>query len=1001
MSAENFGKIPLKNGKNELREHSTKHKAAQSNTGSAQPISFSPEAYREFFDSIADAIGVIAMDGTVREANRAACDLYGYTKEEIIGAPAIYVLTEGCKDKMAEALEAVKQGKTLTVETQNYRKDGSRLTTEVRISPAMFLGEVHMMVVIRDATERTRLRDQVFQSEAHFRQIAENVDEIMWLATMERTPRLIYVNSAFQEIYGYSEKDIYANPQLWLAAVHPDDKERVSLKRSNALFNGEKFDAKFRIVRPNGEICWLHSRAFDIRDDSGQVQRFAGIARDITREVEAEQALKDSEEKRRLALEAAKVGVWEWDFKTNDIIFDPILMSFLGYPEEVSRMSIQEYLHFVHPADLENDIKNIQDHMQGRTPEFETERRMLHKDGSYRTCLVRGHLVLDDAGEPLRFVGTMMDIDNLKRVENSLRSKTQRLQTMRDILAVILKGGALEQTINALLRRLKQLVPYSRASIVLLEEDGKFGRVIAMSLEQDTAVRKHTLIDASQLLVLDKIRHGEIFVAHDLHLEEYTTPIWQEIIHQGIRSLVAAPLSSDQELLGYLNVGSDQVRVFTDEDTEIIGEIADELAVTIRQARMTEEFRKKAVALEALRKGTQDITRRLNLKSVLKSIAENVCKIINAKATTIYILDKGREYAELQVAHGPGPFKIGQRVEMGMCLVGQVWQEQRPMKVDEYCSWADSLPELRPLIKGAVIGVPIMWDNEFRGVVVGSGEEVGAFSQHDLDQLELFASQAAIAIRNAELYEELLENQHRLKRLASEVSLAEEHERRSLASDLHDHVGQSLAMAKNLVAQLHNSDRNGNMDEALGQLNQLLSQSIADIRSLIFEISPPVLYELGFEPAVEWLSEQFQEKHGIEIRYSDDGREKLLDEDICIFLFKAVRELLVNMTKHAQATRASITISRVEDMIVLDIRDNGRGFDMSRIDIANGGAVGFGLFNIRERADYFGGAFDICSGIGEGTSVLLKAPLSNEDSGSFRFGISGTAQNGKIEGSDK
>ena len=946
-----------------------------------------PNAYQEFFDSIADAIGVIAMDGSVREANRAACELYGYSKDEIIGAPAIAVLDKAARYKMDEAFAAVREGKTQTVETLNWRKDGSKITTQVRISPVTFLGELHMMVVIRDVTEETRLRDRVFRSEAHFRQIADNVDEIMWLATLDGLPRMNYINRAFQEIYGVSEQEIYENPEIWFKTVHPDDQDRVARERYDMLCNGQTSEIKFRIIRPDNTIRWLHSRAFAIFDQDTNVERFVGIARDITREVDAEMALEASEKKRKLALEAAKVGVWEWDFSTNEIIFDPILMSMLGYPGEVSTMNLRQYLQLVHPDDLENDIKHIQDHMQGRTPEFETERRMLHNNGSYRSCLVRGHLVLDENRKPLRFVGTMMDIDNLKRVENSLRDKTRRLQTIRDILGIILKGDPLETTVDELLDRLKILVPYRRASVILIKND-RFGEVITAHSDLPSKLVKNVKIPLDEINDLTILRRGQVVVVKVLEQTEELSPLLSQLSREGIRSYVAAPLSSGKEFFGLLNVGSERENEFDDEAVEIIREVAVELAITIGQHRLNEQAHRRATALEALRQGTQDVTRRLDLESVLTSLARNVARIVNASATAIHILHKSGKYTELQVVHGDKAFYPSQKTSAGNCLVGKVWEENRAIIVDDYKNWKDSMPELRDQITGAAIGVPIIWGTEFKGVIVGVSEDVGAFSNQDRDQLELFASQASIAIRNAELYEELLKYQERLRRLASEVSLVEEQERRSLAAELHDHVGQSLAMAKNLVAQMKETVREPRLEQPLVQLNELLSQSIADIRSLIFEISPPVLYELGFEAAIEWLSEQMQEKHKLAIEFRDDDNEKMLDEDICIFMFKAVRELLINITKHANAQNVVISIQRQEEMMVLEIRDDGTGFDMSRIDTKTGSNTGFGLFNIRERAYYFGGAFYIHSESGVGTTVVLKAPLAKEDSGSLRFGSS-------------
>jgi len=219
--------------------------------------------------------------------------------------------------------------------------------------------------------------------------------------------------------------------------------------------------------------------------------------------------------------------------------------------------------------------------------------------------------------------------------------------------------------------------------------------------------------------------------------------------------------------------------------------------------------------------------------------------------------------------------------------------------------------------------------------------------------------------------------QDQLRSLASQLSLVEEKERRRIAIDLHDHISQTLALCKIKLGILQES-ASSNLTKPLEEIRNIVEQSIQYTRSLTFELSPPILYELGFESAVESLGEQILRKHGILFRCKDDGQPKPMREDTRIILFQVVRELLMNIAKHAHADKASISIFKDGDSIRIHIEDDGVGFDTSKIDTSLNNTVGFGFFSIRERLNYIGGQIEIKSEPGHGTKVTIIAPLKIE-----------------------
>ncbi len=218
--------------------------------------------------------------------------------------------------------------------------------------------------------------------------------------------------------------------------------------------------------------------------------------------------------------------------------------------------------------------------------------------------------------------------------------------------------------------------------------------------------------------------------------------------------------------------------------------------------------------------------------------------------------------------------------------------------------------------------------------------------------------------------EQVLAYQAQLQSLASEVALSEERERRRIATNLHDEIGQSLAFARLKLAAAAES----NQTSLVTQLREIIDQAIAATRSLTFELSPPVLYELGLVAGVEWLARKIQQEHGIQTRFHDDGQPKPLDEKLRIVLFQGVRELLVNIAKHAHASHAQVLLRRDGDAIRIVIEDDGVGFDIGKLRSARE-PRSFGLFNIRERIEYLGGRVKMSSEPSRGTRVTLIAPL--------------------------
>ena len=232
-----------------------------------------------------------------------------------------------------------------------------------------------------------------------------------------------------------------------------------------------------------------------------------------------------------------------------------------------------------------------------------------------------------------------------------------------------------------------------------------------------------------------------------------------------------------------------------------------------------------------------------------------------------------------------------------------------------------------------------------------------------------------IDINNRKLAEEALHAQRQaLRNLAAELSLTQEKERRQIADDLHDHIGQNLILAKMKVGELKTL-LPAPYPALTEQISTMLDQSIKDTRSLIYDLCPQVLYEIGLEAAIDWLVEQAQTKYGLRCVAEVKPLQTPIREDRRVILFQALRELLVNVAKHARATEAKVMLEGDEATVKIHVIDNGCGFDPSSLTLPISAGRGFGLFSIRERLALLGGELKIESTPAQGTRATVALPV--------------------------
>ncbi len=243
------------------------------------------------------------------------------------------------------------------------------------------------------------------------------------------------------------------------------------------------------------------------------------------------------------------------------------------------------------------------------------------------------------------------------------------------------------------------------------------------------------------------------------------------------------------------------------------------------------------------------------------------------------------------------------------------------------------------------------------------------------------------AVRTVEAEENerrILAYQEKLRRMAFDAALAEDRERRRIAMGLHDGVGQTLALLQNRLASAR-SAATAPVRKTIDGCVQLIEEAICQTRTLTFDLSPPILYDLGLDPALRWLAEQVEKRYGVHVHLDGGENDMSLEPEVAAIVFRSVRELLTNVAKHAKVDVAQVTLSQEGKRAAVTVDDEGAGFDMSEWGGVRPGS-GYGLFSIREQVERLGGSMSVRSAPDQGTHIALVVPLSRPPSESRQKG---------------
>jgi PAS domain S-box-containing protein len=855
-------------------------------------------------------------------------------------------------------------------------------------------------LILGAAVLRLETLQALKESEDHYRTL---VEYSLTGVYVRRGDRLLFVNDRAVEITGYEREELL-NMSLF-SLIHPEHREDAAEQMAHREADEKPTESiQYLIVTKTGEHRWIDALGIRI-NYQGQPAVLANCA-DITERKRAEEALVESEEKYRLHFENMRDVIYTTDRTFCVTGVSPSVEAVLGYkPEEIVGRRIDE-LELLQPEHYEQALRNTSRLLAGEriTP---SEYVFIAKDGTKKFGEIISSPMIKD-GEIVATINVARDVTERKRAEQVIRDSEARYRALFEntpIQIVVVDSDGCVTAVNRARRGTgiqppnvgdKMYIDYAplhhndmRAELMDCIAAGvskefpeqQYGRRIlsirmspnpggAMIISEDISDRKwaedwlkqsHSLLSATLESTADGIMvvdmQGNMLSSNRRFVEMWRVPEQVMASHddEQVRSFFLDQLKYPQEAL------REEKEIFADPEKERVD------VLEFKDGRIFERYtrpQKIGGNNVGIVFSFRDVTERKRVErelgnslSLLSATLESTADGILVVGTDGGIQGYNKRFLDIWRL-SEGMMESLDPMEMRSICMSQLKNvELEVSRVAElYANPDRERVDLMEFIGGRIV------ERYSRPQKLG-GKTVGlVFSFRDITERRLAEKK-------------LLENREQLRQLTSQLSLAEERERRRIANQLHDRVGQALLASKLKLGTARESGLPPNIDEPLDDADALLEQTIQDVRSLTFELSPPILYMLGFEAAVEWLTERAEKQYGIDCTFEDDALPKPLEEDIKVLLFQNVRELLVNVGKHSRAQKANVSVSRAGNHIQVLVEDNGIGFDASRVNFHWDESSGFGLFSIRERLSHLGGEIMIDSEAGRGTRVCLKAPL--------------------------
>jgi len=378
----------------------------------------------------------------------------------------------------------------------------------------------------------------------------------------------------------------------------------------------------------------------------------------------------------------------------------------------------------------------------------------------------------------------------------------------------------------------------------------------------------------------------------------------------------------------------------------------------------------------------------INLNELADEMLPTISKALRTSKAELLLEDTSSGNFTTQFAYPKVKAKPSERLSFNLDNPIVAWLEKEDSPLD--LKQIDGIPQFMGLWqtekeKLIVSNLELLCPLKSRGMLIGilalGRKQPGTlYSHEDIELVMSLASQAGIIIENARMVDSLKKQQLQVEQLLTQAVLAQEEERERISVDLHDSIAQWLAAASyraQTVNALLSGNNNNKAKDELDAMESIIDKSLKELRRVVIGLRPPALDELGLTHALRQSLEDLK-TDGLNCKFNEVGTPVRLPSSMEIAVYRIVQETLTNIRKHANATKVNLRLQFQEDKILVEVRDDGKGFDLSQT-LDSAVSVGHvGLLGMKQRAEMLGGNMKIKTGEGTGTIITLSLPIQNE-----------------------
>ncbi|MBN2683724.1 MAG: PAS domain S-box protein [Pontiellaceae bacterium] len=915
--------------------------------------------YTRLFDYAPVGYLVIGDESRVVAANVAAASMLGVDRDELQNGRFFsdFLHEDGVAVWKDHRKCVVEQGKKHSADLLLKRPDHSVFSVRVECVPQVKLGsEVCCLMVMVDISDRVAALQA---SEEKYRHLVEHTSDVP--CKLNSKGLIVYVGPQIAR-FGFDPKEVLNTN--FVVYIHPDDQERVSADFAYAVAENASISSEFRVIAPGGTVIWFEHRSVLFVDGPDGVPELNIILRDITERKAIEAAREWTDHQRRIALDAAHLGWWHIDLQTQTPTFDERQREIFGITQEDLRSG--ELLDRVHPEDRERVVAQMKAVLDSANPQScGVEYRIIRPDGEIRWVEAFGMKVYDGVGSDrhaVSIVGTVADITEQKQMREALEKRVLVLTQPLENKEII----AFEDLVD--LGQIQKIQDEFAAAVgvasVITRPDG----VLITRPSNDSIFCEK--IRSTDQGFCDCMRSAAGIGEGDPQVAEIRTCFAAGLWNAGACILVGGRRIANW-LIGQVRneaQSEDRIRAYArelkmDEEALVeafyrIPEMSKERFEIVAKALHTMANQISTAAYQNILQA-RFITAQEKTKNELRDSEERYRGLFETVSDAIIVFDgESRRFVDVNDA--------------ALKLYGYSHKDLFKLSRDALSTESDAAENVKEEDEESN---PVLhcFHRKSDGRVIPVEVSQCSFSRGDRVLVcELVRDISGRMARE----QEIQTSREELRRLASELSLAEQRERQCVADALHDGLGQLLSSAYLRVGALsQNKDLPEGVREPMEAVGQLIGQSLAETRSLTFDLSCPALNELGLAAALKELCRTMSTGFGIVFEFCGELCRVPLLMDHKIVLYRAVRELLMNVIRHSGARKATVSFDCADEKLQILVKDNGKGFDDTKAGRGFSPSGGYGLFSIRESVRHVGGSMLVTSVPKSGTCVQITTPL--------------------------